>query len=231
MDSSSQNDALYLSNRVTIGATAVDTLYIYFKPAARADTAFTMYIMVHKMESDSKVTKMGKVPPEQVQQLIEQPKERLDEPFPSVWNVNELSALAKYYFILATEAGYLDLAGPVFPLNETFGKILLRLCNHMGAEPSDDDVSQASIVSVKQKTRSTSKSMMNTLGMKDLQPMKRRRVNSSDLDQLVGLSSQSDTVLLHQPYGHATPVDVNCLQAQIHQTPVRLCSHPNICSV
>jgi hypothetical protein len=111
------SDSMYLSSRLVIGVTTVGTLHVYFKPTARNDTAPTMYVMI------SRGAKIEKLSADQITWVIERARGCLDEPFANVWNLNELSALAKYYFVIAGEAGLLDFSDQFSPLNDTSERI------------------------------------------------------------------------------------------------------------
>jgi hypothetical protein len=132
-------DGMYLDNRLAIGSTGGRTIYVYFKPSARVNAAPAMCIMIDDVKTHGNNQKVDKLSDADFRNLYLRSEKFLDEPFTKLWGDKELAALAKYYFILAAEAGLQGFGNGLFPLNSTFVKQLRKSCKGVQDYTSDED--------------------------------------------------------------------------------------------
>jgi len=141
---SRQRDGKYVGLRLLIGTPNGRKLYVQFKPTKNRAVAPSMCMMIGRPSEDSNDSgnddqHVEKATSTEVGRLLDQPTKFFDEPFSNAYNIGELQAAAKYYFVLAAADNLYGFSDRLFPLNDTFENSLRRFCERVKDELTGED--------------------------------------------------------------------------------------------
>jgi hypothetical protein len=132
---SMQHNKDYLPICLHIGTSKGRQALIYFKVTANRRVAPPMHVMLKQAVGD--VLEVADF--FQINEMIDESANLFDHPFSRIWNLNELKAASKYYFVLAAEARLMCFTNLVFPLNDSFEQNIQRICERIRSSIPDVD--------------------------------------------------------------------------------------------